>query len=447
MAQLNCPTCYTGMFMDQWGNVIQDQRSGSNVSLNMPQGFSPMPMWMGPMGTWHGGSPSMGMFPYPMMMPNQDCRSHSRTGSPSRHSRAGSPSRHSRTGSPRHSRAGSPRHSRAGSPPHKVPSPTPSRKSQRSRKPREDSDEEKRSVFSYADKSERKSVRDRAERIKAQRKDERKEEKKNIKDDKWESNSVRNNREERNPVRKSPMNSPIRSPPVERRIHTSSESEDYKKSPVRNGRNQISSESDDYKKSPVFNGRNQISSESEDYKYDNPREFTPLRNKDDSDDYKSSDKECEEFKIPEDTEPPTELPCIPDQEWECEHCTFVNEAGTRVCAICCKTPTVKVKIIPNTPKTKVSSGTNTQKTMPTEQPKKEEIKTQKNKKEEQTNTKKGVKEISTNFDKLNNEEPVLNNINHAYEGLNNKINNENKKGRGLRKITFWPGTKFTTFYK
>ena len=32
-------------------------------------------------------------------------------------------------------------------------------------------------------------------------------------------------------------------------------------------------------------------------------------------------------------------PIIPTHQWECEHCTYVNKAGTRVCAICCKTPT------------------------------------------------------------------------------------------------------------
>ncbi|XP_073986313.1 linear Ubiquitin E3 ligase isoform X3 [Rhodnius prolixus] len=32
-----------------------------------------------------------------------------------------------------------------------------------------------------------------------------------------------------------------------------------------------------------------------------------------------------------------ELGPIPETEWDCEHCTFVNEPGTRVCAVCCKT--------------------------------------------------------------------------------------------------------------
>lgn len=33
---------------------------------------------------------------------------------------------------------------------------------------------------------------------------------------------------------------------------------------------------------------------------------------------------------------------IPDHKWECEHCTYVNKAGTRVCAVCCKTSTKNV---------------------------------------------------------------------------------------------------------
>ncbi|XP_018564657.1 uncharacterized protein LOC108906015 isoform X2 [Anoplophora glabripennis] len=37
---------------------------------------------------------------------------------------------------------------------------------------------------------------------------------------------------------------------------------------------------------------------------------------------------------------------VPNASWECEHCTFVNEAGTRVCLVCCKTPTSSdVKIV------------------------------------------------------------------------------------------------------
>uniref|UniRef100_A0A1B0CJK6 Putative microtubule-associated protein futsch isoform x3 n=1 Tax=Lutzomyia longipalpis TaxID=7200 RepID=A0A1B0CJK6_LUTLO len=32
-------------------------------------------------------------------------------------------------------------------------------------------------------------------------------------------------------------------------------------------------------------------------------------------------------------------PTAPDYEWECEYCTYVNEPNTKICGICCKTPT------------------------------------------------------------------------------------------------------------
>lgn len=33
-------------------------------------------------------------------------------------------------------------------------------------------------------------------------------------------------------------------------------------------------------------------------------------------------------------------PSTPDQEWECQFCTYVNEPKTKICTICCKTPIV-----------------------------------------------------------------------------------------------------------
>lgn len=32
-------------------------------------------------------------------------------------------------------------------------------------------------------------------------------------------------------------------------------------------------------------------------------------------------------------------PSTPNYEWECEFCTFTNEPNTKICSICCKTPT------------------------------------------------------------------------------------------------------------
>ncbi|CAM1298142.1 RNF31 (predicted) [Pycnogonum litorale] len=36
------------------------------------------------------------------------------------------------------------------------------------------------------------------------------------------------------------------------------------------------------------------------------------------------------------TEGPAEL-CLFDKEWQCQHCTYINEPKTRICAVCCKT--------------------------------------------------------------------------------------------------------------
>ncbi|XP_049530928.1 E3 ubiquitin-protein ligase lubel-like isoform X4 [Anopheles darlingi] len=40
--------------------------------------------------------------------------------------------------------------------------------------------------------------------------------------------------------------------------------------------------------------------------------------------------------------PPPAAPVAPDCEWECEFCTYVNEPGVKICAICCKTASISV---------------------------------------------------------------------------------------------------------
>ncbi|XP_026325307.1 uncharacterized protein LOC113234215 isoform X2 [Hyposmocoma kahamanoa] len=41
-------------------------------------------------------------------------------------------------------------------------------------------------------------------------------------------------------------------------------------------------------------------------------------------------------------------PAPPPSEtnWQCEHCTFVNEPGVRVCSVCCRTPTTAPRVLP-----------------------------------------------------------------------------------------------------
>ncbi|XP_050096252.1 E3 ubiquitin-protein ligase lubel isoform X3 [Anopheles aquasalis] len=40
--------------------------------------------------------------------------------------------------------------------------------------------------------------------------------------------------------------------------------------------------------------------------------------------------------------PPPAATVAPDCEWECEFCTYVNEPGVKICAICCKTASISV---------------------------------------------------------------------------------------------------------
>uniref|UniRef100_A0A4Y0BFM2 RanBP2-type domain-containing protein n=1 Tax=Anopheles funestus TaxID=62324 RepID=A0A4Y0BFM2_ANOFN len=54
-----------------------------------------------------------------------------------------------------------------------------------------------------------------------------------------------------------------------------------------------------------------------------------------------SEVDYERTDIPEDSPPPP-APVTPDREWECEFCTYVNEPGVKICAICCKTATISV---------------------------------------------------------------------------------------------------------
>lgn len=85
-------------------------------------------------------------------------------------------------------------------------------------------------------------------------------------------------------------------------------------------------------------------------------------------------------------------PKTPSFEWECEFCTFTNEANTKICAICCKTPT--------TVPIKKKTANDTVKKSPK------------------------VEDDAADVPKVATDEPT--------KGRTKKIS---------RKITFWPGTK------
>ncbi|KAL1491493.1 hypothetical protein ABEB36_012082 [Hypothenemus hampei] len=63
----------------------------------------------------------------------------------------------------------------------------------------------------------------------------------------------------------------------------------------------------------------------------------------------SDDEESESKEAASESDEPVgkkeEFLKLPDSSWSCEHCTFVNESGTRVCSICCKTPTKKANLV------------------------------------------------------------------------------------------------------
>uniref|UniRef100_A0A182JSC7 Uncharacterized protein n=1 Tax=Anopheles christyi TaxID=43041 RepID=A0A182JSC7_9DIPT len=54
-----------------------------------------------------------------------------------------------------------------------------------------------------------------------------------------------------------------------------------------------------------------------------------------------SEVDYDNDEVPENSPPPP-APVAPDREWECEFCTYVNEPGVKICAICCKTVTITV---------------------------------------------------------------------------------------------------------
>lgn len=279
MAQLNCPGCYQGGWMECG---MCDQRTGSNLSLNMAPGPYPVnPMWM---GTWHGPPPSA-MYPYPVPM--------------------GHMHHHSRPPSPTHSI--------------KSRKSSLSKKSRRKYRESEDSDdlEDRRSIFS---ERERKSISSRfTER------------------------------------------------PRPTRDTASMPREVLRKNPDR-----------------ISRSRRGSSSESDDEQSESQKESEVL-------------DEVEEVKA---------LPEVPTSNWECAHCTYVNEAGTKVCLICCKTATINVKLVENE---------------------------EKKGKEPKLQTTRSSDDCSKDYSET--------------ESLLNKLGKlktqEEKKGRS-RKISFWPGTKFAT---
>lgn len=143
-----------------------------------------------------------------------------------------------------------------------------------------------------------------------------------------------------------------------------------------------------------------------------------------------SQKESEAMPDEEDDDvsPAKEInaPSAPQATWECEHCTFVNEAGTRVCSICCKTPTTST--------VKIVVGSNENKANLPPAPKRSVEKRQKGRSSD---------DYSKDYSETESVQNKLMKLKVSSEDEKkcpNKIE-VRKKGRTIRKISFWPGTK------
>lgn len=119
-------------------------------------------------------------------------------------------------------------------------------------------------------------------------------------------------------------------------------------------------------------------------------------------------------------------PSAPDHEWECEFCTFVNEANIKICTICCKTP----KSGP--PKPVASTATAGAMTTVTN-----------------NNNTETIISVTTNSNKIDEEKnsiPSTKSKTASSSEENSKDTSTTTTGNGkikgrTRKISFWPGTK------
>lgn len=121
---------------------------------------------------------------------------------------------------------------------------------------------------------------------------------------------------------------------------------------------------------------------------------------------------------------------VPQVNWECEHCTFVNEAGTRVCSICCKTSTTAtVKTVENLNRKEDLSPVITRAV------EKRQLLQKSRSSDDYSKDYSETESVQNKLMKLK-----VSSDTYVDEKKNSKIETR-KKGRTIRKISFWPGTK------
>lgn len=200
--------------------------------------------------------------------------------------------------------------------------------------------------------------------------------------------------------------------------------------------------------------RNMSSEDSGDEMSDGVKNNLPLTKKKEIS--TETEQKEEEVIIPSDVDTP--LGPVPTHEWECDHCTFVNPAGTRVCSVCCKTTTnPRYKLTKSEPKKQTQTQTTNQK--PSDQkvnhplrqdsstsPLKEyvaqqDVMTKKETVKEQTKPQSPVTH-QTSTQSIQSEQTDADLAERMQRQLNvSSTPAEKKKGKRRRTISFWLGTK------
>lgn len=121
-----------------------------------------------------------------------------------------------------------------------------------------------------------------------------------------------------------------------------------------------------------------------------------------------------------------EIVSTTEHKWECEHCTYVNKAGTRVCAVCCRTTS---KNPPRTINERRNSRGRVDEVVAVRTNMTENNKHVSNKRQQNKVELDPVEEIAAAVNK------------QLRVTQNEQQQVTTKKGR-LRRISFWPGTKF-----
>lgn len=117
---------------------------------------------------------------------------------------------------------------------------------------------------------------------------------------------------------------------------------------------------------------------------------------------------------------------VPSGNWECEHCTFVNDAGTKVCLVCCKTASANVKIVANDDNTNGTTNTKLKKPIALK-----------------ASSSRGKSSDEYSARDLSETESMLQKVEvlKLDDKLERSSTSSKLKGRPSRKISFWPGTK------